>query len=63
MYNTDIMVGFVPVLGEGVKGASLKECEEAFLRFPPHVVSNYLKKGRYGSDGCCCENNLNTTNY
>ena len=29
MYNTGRMVEFVLVLGEGVKGASLKECEAA----------------------------------
>ena len=31
MYNTDRMVVFIRVLGEGVEGAFLKECEAAFL--------------------------------
>ena len=57
------MVVFVPVLGEGVKGASLKECEAAFLRFPTHVVNKIWQRGRYGSEGCCCQNDLNTTDY
>ena len=39
MYNTGRLVVFVRVLGKGVEGASLKECEAAFLRFPPHVVT------------------------
>ena len=39
MYNTRRMVAFVLVLGEGVKGASLKECEAAFLRFSTYVVN------------------------
>ena len=51
MYNTDSMVGFVPVLGEYVKEASLKECEAAFLLFPPHVVTKIWQRGRYGSEG------------
>ena len=50
MYNTGRMVKFVRVLGEGVKGASLKECVAAFLRFPPHVVTKILQGGRYGSE-------------
>ena len=54
---------FVPVLGEGVERASLKECEAAFLRFPPHVVTKILQRGRYGSEEYCCKNDLNTTNY
>ena len=39
VYNSGRLVVFVPVLGEGVKGVSLKECEAAFLRFPLHVVT------------------------
>ena len=63
MYNTGRMVEFVLVLGEGVKGASLKECEAAFLRFPPHVVNKIWQRGRYGSERWCCKKDLNTTNY
>ena len=51
MYNTGRMVVFVPVLGEGMERASLKECEAAFLRFPPHVVTKIWQRGRYGSEG------------
>ena len=42
---------FVRGLGEGVEGASLKECEAAFLRFPTHVVNKIWQGGRYGSEG------------
>ena len=63
MYNSGRMVVFVWVLGEGAEGESLKECETAFLRFPPHVVANIWQRGRYGSEGCCCKNDPNTTNY
>ena len=55
MYNTGRMVNFVRVLGEGVKGASLKECEAAFLRFPSHVVTKIQQRGRYESDELCCK--------
>ena len=57
------LVEFVRVLGEGLEGASLKECEAAFLRFPPHVVTKILQRGRYGSDGYCCKKDLNKTFY
>ena len=63
VYNTGRMLEFVRALGEGVKGASLKECEAAFLRFPPHVVTKILQRGRYGSDGWSCKKNLNRTHY
>ena len=62
MYNTSRLVVFLLVLDEGVKGAFLKECEAAFLRFPPHVVTKIFQGGRYGSAECCCENDVNTTN-
>ena len=45
MYNTGRLVVFVLVLGEGVKGASLKECEAAFLWFPIHVVYKIWQRG------------------
>ena len=51
MYNTGRMVVFVRVLGEGVKGAFLKECEAAFLRFLLHVVNKIYQRSRYGSEG------------
>ena len=51
VYNTGRLVVFLRVLGEGVEGAFLKECEAAFLRFPPHVVNKILQGGRYGSEG------------
>ena len=51
MYNTGRLVAFLLVLGKGVERASLKECEAAFLRFPPHVVNKIWQRGRYGSDG------------
>ena len=51
MYNTSRLEVFVRVLSEGVEGASLKECEAAFLRFPPHVVNKICRGGSYGSDG------------
>ena len=54
MYNTGRMVVFVRVLGEGVKGASSKECEAAFLRFPTNVVNKIQQGGRYGSGACAC---------
>ena len=63
MYNTARMVVFVRVLGEGVKGAFLKECEAAFLRFSTHVVNKIWQGGRYGSEGYCCKNDFNTTDY
>ena len=63
MYNTGRLVVFVLVLGEGVKGASLKGCEAAILRFPPHVVNNIWQGGLYGSEGWCCKKDINTTNY
>ena len=62
MYNTERMVVFVRVLGEGVEGAFLEECEAAFLRFAIHVVNNIWQRGRYGSEACCCRKDLNTTN-
>ena len=61
MYNTGRMVVLVLVLGEDVEGASLKECEAAFLRFPTHVVNMIWQGARYGSEGCCCKNDFNTT--
>ena len=57
------MVVFVPVLGEGVKGASLKECVASFIRFPPHVVTTILQGGCYGSEEYCCKKDLNTTDF
>ena len=63
MYNTGRLVVFVLVLGEGVEGASLKECAAAFLWFPPHVVTKIWQRGRYGCKGCCCEIDLNTTDF
>ena len=63
MYNTGRMVEFVRVLGGGVEGASLKKCEAAFLRFPLHVVNRIYQRGRDGSEGCCCKNDLHTTNF
>ena len=51
MYNSGRLVVFVPVLGGGVEGASLKECEAAFLRLPPHVVTKIWQGGCYGSEG------------
>ena len=63
MYNTGRMVEFFLILDGGVEGASLKECEAAFLRFPPHVVTKIWQGGRYGSEGWCCKTDLNTTNY
>ena len=63
MYNTGRLMVFVLALGEGVEGAFLKECEAAFLRFPPHVVTKIWQRGRYGSEGWCCKRDLNTTNY
>ena len=51
MYNTGRLVVFVGVLGEGVKGAFLKECEAAFLWFPTHDVDKIWQGGRYGSEG------------
>ena len=51
MYNTGRMVVFVPVLGEGVEGAFLKECKAAFLRFTAHAVTTIWHGGRYGSEG------------
>ena len=50
MYNSGRMVVFVRVLGEGVKGASLKECEAAFLWYPPHVVTKIFQGGRGESE-------------
>ena len=61
MYNSGRMVEFVPVLGEGVEGASLKECAAAFLRFPQHVFTKIWQRGPYGSGGYGCKNDLNTT--
>ena len=63
MYNTGRLVAFVRVLGGGVKGASLKECEAAFLRLSPHVVNKIYQRGRYGSEGCGCRKDLNRTKY
>ena len=63
MYNTGRMVEFVLVLGERVEGASLKECEAAFLLFPPYVVTKIWQRGRYGSEGCCCKKDRNTIVY
>ena len=57
------LVEFVPVLGEGVERASLKECEAAFLRFPIHVVTKIWQRGHYTFEGCCCKKDLNTTNF
>ena len=57
------LVEFFLVLGKGVERASLKECEAAFLRFPPHVVTKIWQRGRYGSEGCGCKKDLNRTNY
>ena len=51
VYNTGRMVVFLCVLGEGVEGTSLKECEAAFRRFPTHVVNKIWQGGRYGSEG------------
>ena len=51
MYNASRLVVFLRILGEGVEGAFLKECEAAFLRFPPHVVNKILQGDRYGSEG------------
>ena len=61
VYNTGRMMVFVRVLGKGVKGAFLKECEAAFLRFLPHVVNKIWQRGRYGSEGYCCTTDLNRT--
>ena len=47
MYNPGKLVVLVRVLGKGVEGASLKECEAAFLRFPTHVVNKIWQRGRY----------------
>ena len=63
MYNTGRMVKFVLVLGEGVEGAPLKECEAAFPQFLQHVVNKIWQRGRYGSEGYHCKTDLNPTKY
>ena len=55
MYNTGRLVVFVRVLGEGVEGAFLKECEAAFLRLPINVVNRIWQGGCFGSKGWCCK--------
>ena len=56
-------LAFFLVLGEGVEGAFLKECEAAFLQFPTHVVNKIWQGGRYRSKEYCCETRYNITNY
>ena len=46
-----------------MKGASLKECEAAFLLFLPCVVNKIWHGGRYGFAGYCCKKGPNTTKY
>ena len=41
MYNTSRMVEFVLVLGEGVEGASFKECEAAFPQVPYTLLTRF----------------------
>ena len=42
---------FFLVLGEGVEGTFLKECEAANLPFPPRVVTKIWQGCRYGYEG------------
>ena len=56
-------MAFLLVLGEGVKGVFLKECEAAFLLFPPRVFNKIWQGGRYGCEGWCCKNDLSTIDY
>ena len=56
-------MAFVLVLGEGVKGAFMKECEAAYLPFQPRVVNKIWKGCLYGCEGRCCQNDLNTIEY
>ena len=58
--NTEEMVVFLRGLGEDVMGAFLKECEPAYLPFPPRVVNKIWQRCRYGCDGLCCGNDFNT---
>ena len=54
------MVFLLVVLGKGVEGAFLKECEAENLLFPPRVVNNIWQGCRYGCEGQCCENDRHT---
>ena len=54
---------FLLVLGEGVKGVFLKECEAAYLPFPLRVIKKLWQGCRYGCEGWCCKNDLNTIDY
>ena len=61
--NTGSLVAFLLVLGEGVEGAFLKECEAANRPFPPRVVNKLRQGRRYGSEGWCCKNDLDIPYY
>ena len=41
----------------------MKECEAAFLQFPPRVVNKICHGGRYGYEGYCCKKGINTSKY
>ena len=43
MKNTIEMVVFIRVLGEDVKGAFLKECEAAYLRFQHELLTRFAR--------------------